>query len=94
MKAGPQPPVAAIRPHPVKSPHGTRQDDYYWLRDDTRTSAEVLAYLQAENAYRDAVTAALRPLEDELYSEIVGRIQQDDASVPYRDHGYWYYRRF
>ncbi|HET9693384.1 MAG TPA: S9 family peptidase, partial [Steroidobacteraceae bacterium] len=94
MKAGPQPPVAAIRPHPVSSPHGTRQDDYYWLRDDTRTSEEVLAYLRAENVYRDAVTAALRPLEDELYREIVNRIQQDDASVPYRDHGYWYYRRF
>ncbi|HET7204367.1 MAG TPA: S9 family peptidase [Steroidobacteraceae bacterium] len=94
MKAGPQPPLAAIHPHVVESPHGARPDDYYWLRDDTRTSAEVLGYLQAENAYRDAVTAALRPLEDELYREIVGRIRQDDASVPYRDHGYWYYRRF
>ena len=94
MKAGPQPPVAVIRPHAVESPHGTRQDDYYWLRDDTRTSPEVLAYLRAENAYRDAVTAAVRPLEDELYREIVGRIQQDDASVPYRDHDFWYYRRF
>ncbi len=94
MKAGPQPPVAATHPYVVESPHGAREDDYYWLRDDTRTSPEVLGYLQAENAYRDAVTAALRPLEDELYREIVGRILQDDASVPYRDHGYWYYRRF
>ena len=94
MKAGPQPPVAAIRPHAVPSPHGVRVDDYYWLRDDTRTSPEVLAYLEAENAYRNAVTASLRPLEEELYREIVGRIRQDDASVPYRDHGYWYYKRF
>jgi oligopeptidase B len=94
MKAGPQPPVAAIRPHLVESPHGTRNDDYYWLRDDTRTSPEVLGYLQAENAYRDAVTSALRPLEEELYQEIVARIRQDDSTVPYRDHGWWYYRRF
>ncbi|HEX6571012.1 MAG TPA: hypothetical protein VF055_03240, partial [Steroidobacteraceae bacterium] len=94
MKAGPQPPVAAIRPHEVPSPHGSRIDDYYWLRDDTRTSPDVLAYLKAENEYRDAVTAALRPLEDELYREIVGRILQDDSSVPYRDHGWYYYRRF
>jgi oligopeptidase B len=94
VKAGPQPPVAAIRPHEVSSPHGSRIDDYYWLRDDTRTSPDVLAYLKAENDYRDAVTAALRPLEDELYREIVGRILQDDSSVPYRDHGWYYYRRF
>jgi oligopeptidase B len=93
-KAGPQPPVAAIRPHLVRSPHGTRTDDYYWLRDDTRTSSEVLAYLKAENDYRDAVTAAVRPLEQALFGEIVGRILQDDSSVPYRDHGWYYYRRF
>jgi oligopeptidase B len=93
-KVVPQPPVAAIRPHLVRSPHGMRTDEYYWLRDDTRTSPEVLAYLKAENDYRDAVTAAVRPLEQELYGEIVGRILQDDSSVPYRDHGWYYYRRF
>jgi oligopeptidase B len=64
------------------------------LRDDSRTEAEVLDYLRAENAYREAVTARLRPLEDSLYDEIVGRIRQDDSTVPYRDHGYWYYRRY
>jgi oligopeptidase B len=94
MDAGPLPPVASVRPHAVVSPHGTRNDEYYWLRDDTRTSADVLGYLKAENAYRDAVTAGLRGLEDRLYAEIVGRIRQDDSTVPYRDHGYWYYRRF
>jgi oligopeptidase B len=94
LVTAPQPPLAAVRPHEVRSPHGTRIDDYYWLRDDTRTSPEVLAYLKAENEYRDAVTAALRPLEQELYREIVGRIEQDDSSVPYRDHGWYYYRRF
>ncbi len=94
MNAAFEPPVAAVRPHPVESPHGTRIDDYYWLRDDTRSSREVLAYLEAENDYREAVTAHLRPLEDALYREIVGRVRQDDSTVPYRDHGYWYYRRF
>ncbi len=90
----PAPPVAERRPQAVVAPHGTRQDDYYWLRDDTRSSPAVLGYLRAENAYRDAATAAWRSLEDALYREIVGRIRQDDSSVPYRDHGYWYYRRF
>jgi oligopeptidase B len=94
MSARPTPPLAAVRPHAVESPHGTRLDDYYWLRDDTRTAPDVLAYLQAENAYREAMCASWQPLEEQLYREIVGRIQQDDASVPYRDNGYWYLRRY
>ena len=93
-KTAPQAPVAAVRPHPVRAPHGIRVDDYYWLRDDTRTSPDVLEYLRAENAYREAMTVALRPLEEALYDEIVGRIRQDDSSVPYRDNGYWYLQRY
>jgi oligopeptidase B len=89
-----KPPVAAIRPHSVASPQGVRVDPYYWLRDDERTNPEVLAYLNAENAYRERSMAAGKPFEDALYEEIVSRLKQDDASVPYRKHGYWYYSRF
>ncbi|WP_434212340.1 S9 family peptidase [[Pseudomonas] boreopolis] len=89
------PPDAEKRPHVVKAPFGaTRQDDYYWLRDDTRKDKAMLAYLEAENAYTDQVMAPLKPLEDKLYEEIVARIKQDDASVPYRERGWWYYTRF
>jgi oligopeptidase B len=94
LTADVKPPVAAVRPHTVESPHGARKDDYYWLRDDEREDKDMLAYLAAENAYTDAVMAATKPLQEKLYNEIVGRIKQDDASVPYRKHGYWYYRRF
>ena len=89
-----RPPVAAIRSHAVTSPHGVRTDPYYWLRDDERTNPEVLSYLHAENGYREHYMGAAKPLEDALYEEIVGRIKQDDASVPYRKQGYWYYSRF
>lgn len=79
----PQPPVAAKKPHEVKAPFGAvRQDPYYWLRDDTRKDPEMLAYLNAENAYADAGLAPTKPLQDALYNEIVGRIKQDDSSVP------------
>ena len=54
----------------------------------------MVAYLDAENAYREAVTAHWKPLQDALYHEIVGRIRQDDSSVPYEDNGYWYLHRF
>ena len=62
-------------------PAGYRVDEYYWLRDDTRADPEVIAYLEAENAYKKAMTAHLQPLEDRIYEEIVGRIKQDDTSV-------------
>ena len=89
------PPDVAKKAHDVKAPHGAvRNDEYYWLRDDTRKNPEMLAYLNAENAYVDATMAPLKPLENKLYDEIVARIQQDDSSVPYRDRGYWYYSRF
>jgi len=88
------PPVAAVRPHTVASPHGDRVDPYYWLRDDERADPQVLAYLRAENAYTDAQMRALKPLEDTLFEEIVARLQQDDASVPYLLRGHWYYTRY
>lgn len=87
-------PVAAVVPYTVHSPHGDRVDDYYWLRDDTRSKPEVLEYLQAENAYTDAMLAHTQALQDTLYAEIAGRIQADDATVPQRENGYWYYARY
>src|SRR5688500_5550539 len=88
------PPVAEQRPHVIVSPHGSRPDEYYWLRDDTRTDPKLLAYLEAENAWREAEFAHLAPLTERLYQEFLGRIRQEDASVPYRKRGHWYYSRF
>ncbi|MCW5558062.1 MAG: S9 family peptidase [Verrucomicrobiae bacterium] len=89
------PPDAAKKPHVVKAPFGAeRNDEYYWLRDDTRKNPEVLAYLNAENTYADTVLAPLKPLQEKLYQEIVARIKQDDSSVPYRKRGWWYYSRY
>ncbi len=91
----PTAPDAAQVPHTVTAPHGAqRQDPYYWLRDDSRKNPAMLAYLNAENAYADAVLAPTKPVQARLYDEIVGRIQQDDASVPYRQRGWWYYTRY
>ena len=88
------PPDLEKRPHTVHSPHGARQDEYYWLRDDTRQNPAVLAYLAAENAYADAIMASLKALEDTLYDEILARIKQDDSTVPALEDGYWYYTRY
>src|SRR5215475_12710236 len=90
----PQPPVAVVHPYEVQSPNGVRIDNYYWIRDDTRSKPEVLSYLKAENAYYEAMTAHTKGLEDSLYNEIIGRIKQDDSTVPAKYKHYWYYTRF
>ncbi|MDR3387398.1 MAG: S9 family peptidase [Rudaea sp.] len=90
----PQPPIAAVHPYNVQSPNGVRVDNYYWLRDDTRTRPEVLDYLKAENAYYAAMTAHTKPLEDALYNEIIGRIKQDDSTVPAKHKHFYYYTRY
>ncbi len=85
------PPAAPRRPHPVTL-HGERlEDDYSWLRG--RNDPAVLAYLEAENAYGEAVLAPIEALERSLYGEMLGRIKQTDLSVPYRDGAYWHYSR-
>jgi oligopeptidase B len=87
----PQPPVA--RRQPVETViHGDRLiDDYAWLRD--KNSPEVIAHLNAENAYTDAVLRDTEPFQEKLYQEMLGRILQTDLSVPYRLRGYLYFTR-
>ncbi|MBN1944516.1 MAG: S9 family peptidase [Bradymonadales bacterium] len=86
-----EPPVAPRIPH-VQSIHGVElTDDYYWLRE--RDNPAVMAYLEAENAYTDAMMAHTEELQETLYQEMLGRIQETDLSAPYRKDDYWYYTR-
>ncbi|MFF0492976.1 S9 family peptidase [Nocardia sp. NPDC004068] len=72
--------------------HGdTFVDEYEWLRD--KDDPEVIAYLEAENAYTEARTAHLQPLRDRIFDEIKSRTLETDLSVPARMGDYWYYSR-
>jgi oligopeptidase B len=85
------PPVAPIR-RTETSVHGhTLVDNYAWLRE--RDNPEVITYLEAENAYCDAVMESTKALQKTLYDEMVSHIKETDVSVPFRDGGYWYYSR-
>ncbi|MGH7459274.1 MAG: S9 family peptidase [Longimicrobiaceae bacterium] len=88
----PEPPTAEPRPRALTIHGDTRSDDYYWLRE--RDNPEVIAYLERENAYTEALTAHTGPLRDTLFREIKGRIKQDDSSVPVRIDDYFYYTRY
>src|SRR5713226_232702 len=85
------PPVA--RREPVEHVlHGDRRVDHYaWLRN--KENPEVLAYLEAENAYTDAILKPTEAFQEKLYQEMLGRILQTDLSVPYRLRGYLYFTR-
>jgi oligopeptidase B len=87
----PSPPVASKR-HTETRKHGvTLTDDYAWLRD--KQNLEVTAYLEAENAYAEAVMAPLANLRETLYREMLSHIKQTDVSVPYREGAWWYWTR-
>jgi len=86
-----RPPVAAVRPQVLEADGDRRVDPYYWLRD--KHDPEVIAYLEAENAYSDAVMAGAGELQERLYHEIVGRVQETDSSAATLFKGWWTYTR-
>jgi oligopeptidase B len=84
-------PAARSRPHVIDDLGGTRVDDYYWLAE--RDDPEVLTYLEAENAYADAVLAPTTDLQAELYASIKARVVETDVDAPARHGAWWYWTR-
>ena len=91
------PPVAAVRPHTSVWHGETLVDPYFWLRDQsypTVDDPEVLAYVSAENAYFEAHMKPVDGLVTTILTELEGRMQQDDASVPVKNGAFEYWWRF
>jgi oligopeptidase B len=88
---GPEPPSARRIPY-KRTFHGdTFVDEYAWLAD--KNAPETIGYLEAENAYTEAMTAGQAELRDAIFGEIKARTQETDLSVPTRKGGWWYYVR-
>ena len=85
------PPVAKKVPHVTEINGRKLVDNYFWLRD--KPNPEVRAYLEAENAYTDAVMKATEPFQKKLYDEMLSRIKENDVDVPYKEGDYFYYSR-
>jgi oligopeptidase B len=91
------PPVAETRPHSFTAHGHTIEDPYAWLKDPNYPEvddADVLAYLEAENAYFEAVMAPHKALTERLYEEMKARIKEDDSSVPQKDGDWLYWTAF
>jgi oligopeptidase B len=89
--SAPIPPVAPIREHLLEVQGDQIRDEYAWLED--KHDPAVIAHLEAENAYTEAIFAPLRPLVAQLYQEMRARIKEADVGVPWRDGPYLYYTR-
>lgn len=87
-------PMPEKRPLELTIHDDTRIDEYHWLRDDERTDPDVLAYLEAENAWFEKAMAHTAALQETLYEEMTGRLDPDESSVPVEKDGYWYYDRY
>jgi oligopeptidase B len=86
-----RPPAAPRKPKAITRHGDRRVDPYLWLRE--KSNPEVIAHLDAENRYTEAVLKPLEGFRESLYKEMLARIKETDESVPYRRHGYWYYVR-
>jgi len=87
----PKPPVAAKKPAERVHHGDVFVDDYEWLR--VKEDPEVIAHLEAENAYTDARTGGQAVLREQIFEEIRERTQETDLSVPVREGGWWYFTR-
>ena len=87
----PQPPVAKKVPHVTQMNGMTLKDNYFWLRD--KKDPDVMKYLEAENAYTEAVMKPTKEFQESLYKEMLSHMKQTDLSVPARQGRYFYYAR-
>ncbi len=87
----PVPPKAKIVPKNLTLFDDARVDNYFWLKE--RENPDVIAYLQAENTYMEAIMSHTKPLQEKLYKEMLSRIKETDLTVPEKIGDYYYYTR-
>ncbi|MBT7525363.1 MAG: S9 family peptidase [Candidatus Marinimicrobia bacterium] len=96
-------PEAEKQPYKMTVHGDTRIDDYYWMRlSDKQKNAEefdsqtnkVVKYIDLENKYTQTSLAQTKEFQEDLFNEIIGRIEENDESVPYFKNGYYYYSRY
>jgi oligopeptidase B len=85
-------PIAPKIPHILETHGHQRIDNYYWMND--RENPDVIAYLEAENAYTKEVMKPTEAFQKSLFEEMKGRIKEDDSTVPYFKSGYYWYVRY
>jgi oligopeptidase B len=86
----PRPPATEKIPHQLIEHGDIRVDNYFWLRDDSRSDAKVLRHLEDENNYARQALQPAAELTEKLYQEMVARMSPENRSVPFQRNGYLY----
>ncbi|HEU4805314.1 MAG TPA: S9 family peptidase, partial [Nitrobacter sp.] len=103
MISTPTPPKAERRPQSYTHHGIALTDDYAWLKDanwqqvlrePSLLASDIRAYLEAENAYSNALLAETEPLQKQLVAEMRGRIKEDDSTVPSPDGPFAYFTKY
>ena len=87
------------KPTPKKIPYeliqhnDIRVDNYYWLRDDSRSDKEVLAYLDSENSYADKWFESRYDYKTDIVNELIEQLPDEEVSFPFNNNGYIYYEK-
>ncbi|WP_299495950.1 S9 family peptidase [uncultured Shewanella sp.] len=89
-----QPPTAEKKAYLIEKHGHERIDNYYWMRDDKRQDKQVLAYLHAENTYKEAQFSPYQSIQENLFQELTNRLDKNETSAPYLWNGQWYYSRY
>ena len=87
------PPKAKKIPYILEQHNHSRTDNYYWLRDDTRTSKEILSYLKSENEYADKWFKSKKPYSDEITKELIQQIPDEEVSFGFMNNKIKYFSR-
>ncbi len=87
-----KPPVAERIPYTIHGTFGDRVDEYYWMKD--RENSKVIDHLNAENEYTQKVMEHTSDFQQRIFTELQGRIKEDESSVPYKKGDYYYYSRY
>ena len=87
-------PIAAKKDHFMEIHGQKRNDQYYWLRDDSREDPEILSYLNSENDYTQSKLAHTEDFQKALFNEMTSRLEPNEETVPVFDKGYWYWAKF
>ena len=87
------PPIPKKIPKILKAHGDERLDDYYWLRDDTRSNKEIIQYLEEENKYSENWFAEGKDYRSELYQELINFIPKEETSLKIKKNDFYYFSK-
>ena len=88
-----QAPIPKKIPYILEQHNHSRTDNYYWLRDDSRTNKEMLSYLESENEYADQWFSSRKPYSDEIAAELIHQLPDEETSFGFTNNRIKYFNK-